>query len=25
VSANWRIMFRFEDADARDVDLIDYH
>ena len=25
VSANWRIMFRFEDADVREVDLIDYH
>jgi toxin HigB-1 len=25
VSANWRIMFRFEDADVRDIDLIDYH
>ena len=25
VSANWRIVFRFEGADARDVDLVDYH
>ncbi len=25
VSANWRIVFRFEDGDACDVDLIDYH
>jgi toxin HigB-1 len=25
VRANWRIVFRFEDGDARDVDLIDYH
>jgi len=25
VSANWRIVFRFEDGDALDVDLIDYH
>ena len=25
VSANWRIIFRFEDGDAFDVDLIDYH
>jgi proteic killer suppression protein len=25
VSANWRIIFRFEDGDATDVDLIDYH
>ena len=24
-SANWRIVFRFEGADARDVDLVDYH
>ncbi len=23
VSKNWRIVFRFEDGDARDVDLID--
>ena len=25
VNANWRIVFRFEGADAFDVELIDYH
>ncbi len=25
VTGNWRIIFRFEDANATDVDLIDYH
>ena len=25
VSGNWRIVFRFDGANARDVDLIDYH
>jgi toxin HigB-1 len=25
VSANWRIMFRFEGRNASDVDLVDYH
>ena len=25
VRANWRIVFRFEDGEAHDVDLIDYH
>ena len=25
VRANWRIIWRFEGADAVDVDLIDYH
>ncbi len=25
VSANWRIVFRFEGRDVRDVDLTDYH
>ena len=25
VRANWRIVFRFEDVDAFDVELIDYH
>ncbi|HXN45053.1 MAG TPA: type II toxin-antitoxin system RelE/ParE family toxin [Bryobacteraceae bacterium] len=25
VSGNWRIIFRFEDGDAFDVDLLDYH
>lgn len=25
VRANWRIIFRFEGADATDVELIDYH
>ena len=25
VSGNWRVIFRFDGAHARDVDLIDYH
>jgi len=25
VSANWRVVFRFEGGDVRDVDLTDYH
>lgn len=25
VRANWRVIFRFQDGDAYDVDLIDYH
>jgi proteic killer suppression protein len=25
VSGNWRIVFRFADGDALDVDLVDYH
>jgi proteic killer suppression protein len=25
VTANWRIIFRFEDGKALDVDLVDYH
>jgi proteic killer suppression protein len=25
VRANWRVIFRFQDADARDVDYVDYH
>lgn len=25
VSANWRIVFRFDGGDVKDVDLIDYH
>ena len=25
VSANWRILFRMENGDVYDVDLIDYH
>lgn len=25
VRANWRIVFRFKDGEAFDVDLIDYH
>jgi proteic killer suppression protein len=25
VRANWRVVFRFEDGDAFDVELIDYH
>ena len=24
-AANWRILFRFEEGDAYDVDLVDYH
>ena len=24
ISGNWRVIFRFEDGDAYDVDLIDY-
>jgi len=24
VRANWRVIFRFEDSQARDVDLVDY-
>jgi toxin HigB-1 len=24
-SANWRVVFRFENGDATDIDLIDYH
>ena len=24
-SGNWRIVFRFEDGEAVDIDLIDYH
>jgi len=24
-SGNWRVVFRFEDGEAVDVDLIDYH
>ncbi len=24
-SGNWRIIFRFDDGDAYDVDLVDYH
>jgi plasmid maintenance system killer protein len=24
-AANWRIIFRFEQGDATDVDLVDYH
>lgn len=24
-SGNWRVIFRFEDGNAYDVDLIDYH
>ena len=24
VSANWRVIFRIEDGDAVDVDLVDY-
>jgi len=25
VSGNWRPIFRFENGDARDLDLVDYH
>jgi proteic killer suppression protein len=25
VSGNWRVIFRFEDSEATDVDLMDYH
>ena len=25
VRANWRVVFRFENGDAVDVDLVDYH
>ena len=25
ISGNWRIIFRLEDGDAFDVDLVDYH
>ncbi len=25
VSGNWRIIFRFEAGNVRDVDLVDYH
>lgn len=25
VSRNWRMVFRFDDGEAYDVDLIDYH
>lgn len=25
VRANWRIVFRFQDGDCHDVDLVDYH
>jgi len=25
VRANWRIIFRFQDGDVTDIDLIDYH
>jgi proteic killer suppression protein len=25
VTANWRVIFRFKEGDAVDVDLVDYH
>jgi proteic killer suppression protein len=25
VSGNWRVIFRFEEGNAEDVDLVDYH
>jgi proteic killer suppression protein len=25
ITGNWRLIFRFEDGDAFDIDLVDYH
>lgn len=25
ISGNWRVVFRFDDGDAYDIDLTDYH
>ena len=25
IIGNWRVIFRFEDGDVLDVDLVDYH
>ena len=25
ITGNWRLIFRFEDGDAFDLDLVDYH
>ncbi len=25
ITGNWRLVFRFEDGEALDVDLVDYH
>ena len=25
VAGNWRVIFRFEEGDASDIDLVDYH
>jgi len=25
VSGNWRVIFRFDEGDAFDLDLVDYH
>jgi proteic killer suppression protein len=25
ISGNWRVIFRFEDGDAFDLDILDYH
>jgi proteic killer suppression protein len=25
ISRNWRVIFRFEDGEAYDVDFVDYH
>ena len=25
ISGNWRVVFRFDDGDAYDVELVDYH
>ncbi|MYN65307.1 MAG: peptidase [Acidobacteria bacterium] len=25
ISGNWRVVFRFDDGDAHDVELVDYH
>ena len=25
ITGNWRLIFRFKDGDAHDLDLVDYH
>ncbi len=25
ISANWRLIFRFDEGDAYDIDFVDYH
>ena len=25
ISGNWRVIFRFDDGDVYDIDLVDYH